>query len=111
MPERPAGSGSATVEGSHWTFLTSHAHVLLCVAADPGMRVRDIAEAVGITERAALRVLHDLVEAGYVTSERIGRRNRYRLQPEVPMRHPMERATPVGVLIDGLGEAGFRRAR
>ncbi|MCP6768653.1 Rrf2 family transcriptional regulator, partial [Klebsiella pneumoniae] len=65
MPERAAAYGSRTVEGSHWTFLTSHAHVLLCVAGDPAIRVRDIAEAVGITERMALRILHDLAEAGY----------------------------------------------
>ena len=111
MPERPAGYGSTTAEASHWTFLTSHAHVLLCLATDPAIRVRDIAEAVGITERATLRILHDLAQAGYVTSERIGRRNHYRLHPSAAMRHPMERATPVGVLIDALVQAGFHATR
>jgi predicted ArsR family transcriptional regulator len=87
---------------AHWTFLTNHAHVLLSLAADPDARVREVAEHVGITERATLRILHDLVEAGYVRAERVGRRNRYRLRLDEPMRHPMERSRAVGMLVEAL---------
>ncbi|GMV85704.1 MAG: ArsR family transcriptional regulator [Dehalococcoidia bacterium] len=82
-----------------WTFLTNHAHVLLCIAADPGMRLRDVAEEVGITERAAQRIVADLVDAGYLTRTRIGRRNQYQIHPELPLRHPVEQARAVGDLL------------
>ena len=71
-----------------WKFITNHAQVLLCIARDPETRLREIAEASGITERAAHRIVADLEEAGYITRERIGRRNRYEFHPEVAMRHP-----------------------
>ena len=86
-----------------WTFLTNHAHVLLCVSQDPGMRLRDIAEAVGITERAAQRIIAELVTDGYLTRERDGRRNRYQLYPELPLRHPLERNHQIGELLTTLG--------
>ena len=105
MPEQMATYGSRGVETASWTFLTSHAHVLLCLAQDPDIRVRDVAEHVGITERATLRILHDLAAAGYVVAARVGRRNHYRLRLDEPMRHPMERARPVGVLVGALREA------
>jgi DNA-binding MarR family transcriptional regulator len=105
MPEQMATYGSPAVEAAGWTFLTNHAHVLLCLAQDPDVRVRDVAEHVGITERATLRILHDLVLAGYVLAERVGRRNHYRLRLDEPMRHPMERARPIRVLVDALREA------
>lgn len=70
-----------------WTFLTNHAHVLLCVSLTPDARVRDVAETVGITERAVLRILRELEEAGYLTRERTGRRNKYRIHPQAPLRH------------------------
>ncbi len=82
-----------------WTFLTNHAHVLLCIATDPGMRLRDVAEQVGITERAAQRIVADLVDAGYLTRTRIGRRNQYEIHPELPLRHPVEQAKEVGDLV------------
>ncbi|MCL6644434.1 MAG: winged helix-turn-helix domain-containing protein [Dehalococcoidia bacterium] len=81
-----------------WTFLTNHGHVLLCIANDPGIRLRDIAERVGITERAAQRIVADLIEAGYITRRRVGRRNIYQVHPEMPLRHPVEQAHPVGEL-------------
>ncbi len=105
MPEQMAAYGSPAVEAASWTFLTNHAHVLLCLAQDPDVRIRDVAEHVGITERATLRILHDLTQAGYVIAERVGRRNHYRLRLDEPMRHPMERARPIGVLVDALREA------
>ncbi len=67
-----------------WTFLTNHAHVLLCVARDPGARLRDVADVVGITERAAQRIVAELEEAGYLTRTRDARRNRYEVHPELP---------------------------
>lgn len=110
MPEQlagyeVAGDGTGRDAAGHWTFLTNHAHVLLCLAEDPDVRVRDVAEHVGITERATLRILHDLVQAGYVAAERVGRRNHYRLRLDEPMRHPMERARPIGMLVAALHEA------
>jgi predicted transcriptional regulator len=79
--------------------LTNHAHVLTCVAHDPGVRVRDIAAAVGITERAAHRILSELVEEGYVQRQRVGRRNRYQVVPELPLRHPLAQEREVGDLL------------
>jgi predicted ArsR family transcriptional regulator len=87
---------------AEWTFLTNHAHVLLCVARDPDVRHRDLAEQVGITERAAQRIVGDLVEAGYLERSREGRRNRYRLNRELPLRHPLEREHCVGEVLDVL---------
>jgi predicted ArsR family transcriptional regulator len=83
-----------------WHFLTSHAQVLLCLQRNPTVRLRDIAETVGITERAAQRIVSDLVEAGYVTREREGRRNRYELDRSVRMRHPSQVQHEIGELLD-----------
>lgn len=85
-----------------WTFLTNHAHVLLCIAADPGVRIRDVADAVGITERAAQGIVGNLVEEGYVTRTREGRRNRYQVNPNRPLRHPMDREHDIGELLQVL---------
>ncbi|WP_084965986.1 helix-turn-helix transcriptional regulator [Thermoactinospora rubra] len=82
-----------------WTFLTNHAHVLVCIARDPGIRMRDIAVRVGITERAAQRIVADLAAAGYITSTREGRRNRYRLDPTLPLRHPLEHDHQIGEIL------------
>ena len=90
-------------EVADWTFLTNHAHVLLCVSKDPGMRFRDIAGEVGITERAAQRIIAELVADGYLTRQRDGRRNRYQLYPELPLRHPLERHHQIGELLIALG--------
>jgi DNA-binding Lrp family transcriptional regulator len=88
-----------------WTFLTNHAHVLLCLAADPEMRLRDVGDAVGITERAAQRIVMELEDAGYLERERVGRRNRYRLHRDQPLRHPLDRDAHVSDLIAVLGNA------
>jgi len=82
-----------------WTFLTNHAHVLLCVARDPDARMRDLAVDVGITERAAQRIVADLVKAGYLERTREGRRNRYVLRPELPLRHPLESDHAIGEIL------------
>ena len=74
-----------------WTFLTRHAQVLLCIADDPGMRLREIGERVGITERAAHRIVGELVGAGYLTRERRGRRNHYTIRAQLPLPDPLAR--------------------
>ena len=82
-----------------WRFLSNHAQVLICIAADPGTRLRDIAVSVGITERAAHRIVDDLVEGGYMSRERVGRRNRYRVKKNLPLREPLLRDRNVADLL------------
>lgn len=85
--------------GGHWDFLTNHAHVLLCVSRDPGIRLRDIASSVGITERTAHRILSELVESGYVDRERTGRRNVYTVESQRRLRHPLVEERGIGDLL------------
>lgn len=92
-----------------WRFVTNHTQVLLCVARDPETRLRDIAETVGITERAVQRIVSDLVESGFVTRERVGRRSRYVLDREVKMRHPSQSDHEIGELLDLLELDGSDR--
>jgi DNA-binding MarR family transcriptional regulator len=73
-----------------WTFLSNHSHVIICLARDPEVRMRDVALAVGITERAVIRIVTELEEAGYIRKERIGRRNRYTIMADRHFRHPLE---------------------
>ena len=84
---------------AHWTFLSNHAQVLLCVAHDPSSRLRDIGERVGITERAAHRIVDELVVAGYLTRERRGRRNRYGIVDHLPLPDPLVREQRVADLL------------
>lgn len=93
-----------------WDFLTNHAHVFTCVARDPGARLRDIAQSVGITERAAHRILSQLIDDGYVLREKEGRRNRYEVVAELPMRHPLVERGRVGDLLEVLVRAGTRHS-
>jgi DNA-binding IclR family transcriptional regulator len=85
-----------------WTFLTNHAQVLLCLADTPNIRLRHVAEHIGITERATQRILADLVEAGYVKTVRDGRRNRYTVDREHAMRHTAQIGHEIGVLLNAL---------
>ena len=82
-----------------WTFLTHHARVLLCVAHDPGVRLRDIAASLNITERRAFGIITDLAEAGYVVKEKNGRRNRYRIQAHLSLPEPDGRERTVGEIL------------
>jgi len=82
-----------------WTFLSNYAHVLVCLADDPTARMRDVAERVGITERAAIRIVKHLEEAGVLSRQREGRRNRYRINMEQALRHPLESRSTVGSLL------------
>jgi len=94
-----------------WTFLSNHGHVLVSLALDPNARLRDVAQAVGITERAVQKIVADLEAGGIVERERAGRRNRYRLHLERPLRHPLEAHRSVGALLALLGERGEPRRR
>jgi DNA-binding IclR family transcriptional regulator len=82
-----------------WRFLSNHTQVLLCIQRDPDVRLRDIAQMVGITERAAQRIVADLIESGYVESDRIGRRNHYRVNTDIAMRHPAQEGHDIGELL------------
>jgi DNA-binding IclR family transcriptional regulator len=93
---------SSTGERRTWTFLTNHAQVLLCLAETPDIRLRDVAERVGITERATQRILAELIEGGYVKTERIGRRNRYTVDRRHAMRHSAQLGYEIGALLEAL---------
>src|SRR4051794_17682232 len=82
-----------------WSFLTNHAQVLLCIAQDPGIRLREIGEAVGITERAAHRIVVELADAGYISRTRNGRRNHYTIKPHLPLPAPLVREQKTGDLL------------
>jgi predicted ArsR family transcriptional regulator len=99
-PSRPAVERVQT-----WTFLTNHAHVLISLAGDPTLRIRDLAARVGITERAIQRIIADLEESGYLTHERDGRRNVYRVRANRPLRHPVEAHQTVAALLHALGSS------
>ncbi len=82
-----------------WTFLTNHSHVLLCLARDPGVRMRDVAQIIGITERAVQRIVADLEKTGYISRIRCGRRNYYEIREDMHLRHPIEMHEKVRSLI------------
>jgi len=84
---------------TNWSFLTNHARVLVCIAQDPGIRLRDIGDGVGITERAAHRIVSELADAGYISREREGRRNRYSVQAHLPLPDPIAREQKIGDLL------------
>ena len=84
---------------STWTFLSNHGHVLVHINRNPDSKVKEIADAVGITERSALSILADLEEAGYISVERVGRRNSYRVTTNKNFRHPMEAQQPISALL------------
>jgi hypothetical protein len=98
-------------ESTHtWRFLTNHAQVLTCIAADPNLRLRDVAVTVGITERTAAQIVNDLEQAGYLAKARDGRRNTYEVREELPLRHPQHRHHTVGDLIRFLQAPAETRA-
>lgn len=106
---------STSADDHHrWRFVTNHAHVLESIANDPTTRLRDIAATVGVTERTAAKIVNDLEQAGYLTKIRDGRRNRYEVHEELPLRHPQHSHHTVGELIRFLEappEPGARRRR
>jgi predicted transcriptional regulator len=113
VPERAAEAGRSAAArsrsaaavttpattGHAWTFLSNHAHVLMCLAIDPEARLRDVADRVGITERAVQKIVADLEAGGVITRQRVGRRNRYELHTQAQLRHPIESHRTIGDLI------------
>jgi len=87
------------VTAPSWSFLTNHAQVLLCIANDPGIRLRDIAARLAITERSAYGIVSDLTEAGYIVKHKDGRRNRYQIQTHLPLPDPAGRQRTVGEIL------------
>ena len=96
---------------AEWSFLTNHARVLMCIAHDPGIRLRDIASTLDITERSAYSIVTDLTEGGYVVKEKDGRRNRYEIQAHLPLREPITRERTIGEVLDLLLDTNGRRRR
>ena len=96
---------------SRWTFLTNHALVLSHVARYPRMTARELGDAIGITERSTRKIIADLVEAGYISKRREGRRNRYRVNADLTLRHQAHDETAIGDLLVALGWKGRRRSR
>jgi DNA-binding MarR family transcriptional regulator len=102
---------------ANWTFLSHHAQVMLCIAHDPAMRLRDIGDLVGITERAAHRIVAELVDAGYLQRERVGRRNRYTISTQMRLPDEIARNQRIGDLLalltaspaPSFGQATLRR--
>lgn len=92
---------------SSWTFLSNHAHVLLLLCREPDLRMRDVAARVNVTERAVQRIVHDLVEEGYLSVHKEGRCNHYTANLDAHLRHPLEAGTSIRDLVDGikLGES------
>jgi len=93
-----------------WTFLSNHAHVLICIARDPDCRVRDIADQVGITDRAVMRILAELEDEGFIEHEKVGRRNHYQINLEGSLRHPLEEGTALRQLLKNLVDPRLLRA-
>ena len=98
MPQSPESHADRETT-RRWTFLTNHGHVLVFLSQTPDARIRDVAQHVGISERAAQGILTELEGEGYVTKQRVGRRNKYRIHPEERFRHPAESNRPVGDLL------------
>jgi len=112
MPELvPESSQGVVAPVTEWSFLTNYARVLLCVAHDPGIRLRDIATTLGITERTAHGIVADLANAGYVMKERDGRRNRYQIQHHLPLPEATRSQRTIGEVLDLLLETGTPNGR
>src|ERR1700741_5531289 len=94
---------------TEWSFLTNHARVLICIAHDPGVRLRDIATTVGITERSAFAIVTDLTAAGYVVKTKDGRRNRYQIQTHLPLPEAIGREQTIGEVLDVLTDTSARK--
>jgi hypothetical protein len=102
VPQTVHPSRDASASDVGWTFLSNHGHVLVCLARNPDMRLRDVAQAVGITERAVQKIIGDLETGGVLTRGRDGRRNRYQLHVDQPLRHPLEAHRTVVALLKSI---------
>ena len=92
-----------------WSFFTNHARVLICIARDPGIRLRDLAATINVTERSAYGIVTDLVSAGYVVKDKDGRRNRYRVEAQLPLPEPIGRGRTIGDVLGLLVDVDARR--
>jgi DNA-binding transcriptional ArsR family regulator len=97
--KRAAKPAAPAAPASRWTFLTNHSHVLIVLSQEPALVLREVAARVGITERAVQRIIADLEEAGFIEREKVGRRNRYRIRGNRPLRHPIEAHRTIGDLV------------
>ena len=96
---------------AEWSFLTNHARVLVCIAHDPGVRLRDVASTLGITERSAYAIVTDLTVGGYVVKEKDGRRNRYQIQADLPLREAISRQRTIGEVLNLLVDTDTQQRR
>lgn len=103
MQRKTAKTLKSSAESPGWTFLTNHMHILVVLAGEPDMRIRDLAEEVGITQRAVQRILAELTEAKILRVSKDGRRNRYTINRRTRLRHPLENRHTIGELLDLLG--------
>jgi DNA-binding transcriptional ArsR family regulator len=103
--QRQASSAPPESTRAGWTFLTNHAHVLIAISRDPELRQRDIGQLVGITEGAVQRILHELEDAGFLHRERVGRRNRYQVDADRPLRHPLERDHTMAEILRSINDS------
>jgi DNA-binding IclR family transcriptional regulator len=94
---------------AEWSFLTNHARVMLCIARDPGLRLRDVAATLGITERSAYGIVTDLTTSGYLVKEKDGRRNRYQIQAHLPVAESTARERTIGEVLELLVDTNARR--
>ena len=94
---------------AEWSFFTNHARVLICIVRDPGLRLRDLGAALGVTERSAYGIVADLVDAGYVVKDKDGRRNRYRVEAQLPLPESIGRERTIGDVLALLVDADSRR--
>jgi DNA-binding MarR family transcriptional regulator len=108
IAKRPSKSAEISTTPVPWTFLTNHAHVLICIAEDPNARIRDLADRVGITDRAIQKIITELEEGRYLTHVRCGRRNVYRVKTNQPLRHPVEKHRNVAILLELVGTPSKR---
>ncbi|QDT32963.1 helix-turn-helix transcriptional regulator [Thalassoglobus polymorphus] len=101
---RPIADRPDDEPGPSWTFLTNHSHVLIVLASNPSMTLREVAVLVGITERAVQRIVVDLEEGGFIEREKVGRRNQYRTLTDLALRHPIESHCTIGDLIERINK-------
>jgi predicted HTH transcriptional regulator len=106
MSSRDEKTPMTDTEQRPWTFLTSHARVLILISQNPDIRARDVAVMAGITERSTQRIVADLKEAGYLTHQRVGRRNHYKVSTTAMLRHPNEQRVEIGLLLNTFQETG-----
>ena len=109
--KKPAHVQTASTVEASWTFLSNHTHVLVCLAGNEEITVRDIANEVGITERAVMRILSDLEAGGVLERERDGRRNRYRIDVKMPLRHALEKHRTIGDILALVNGSSFSKAK